>query len=134
MTSLVRRARAGRVPLVRRLGGATLLLGGLLTFRRKDWESRDTERYLSHYSQRFRSVDEDYRSWAAHKRRVNAAKQWIRVGVSNTAMFRYPRERNFVVVAFDQDYHSSNLSNRMRKVQYWVLEEGGWKILYEGPA
>jgi murein L,D-transpeptidase YafK len=101
---------------------------------RKDWESRDTERYLTHYSQRFRSVDEDYRAWAAHKRRVNAAKQWIHVGISNTAMFRYPRERNFIVIAFDQDYRSSNLSNRMRKVQYWVFEEGGWKILYEGPA
>ncbi|MDX1375733.1 MAG: L,D-transpeptidase family protein [Burkholderiales bacterium] len=101
---------------------------------RRDWESRDTRRYLAHYSQRFHSGDQDYGAWAAHKQRVNAAKQWIKVGVENTAMFSYPRERDFVVVAFDQDYRSSNLSNRMRKVQYWMREGGRWKILYEGEA
>ena len=101
---------------------------------RHDWESRDSARYLAHYSRRFQSGDQDYRAWAAHKQRVNAGKQWVRVGLSNTAMFRYPRERDFVVVAFDQDYRSSNMSNRMRKVQYWVREEGRWKILYEGAA
>jgi len=101
---------------------------------RSDWQSGNTDRYLTHYSGRFRAGEQDYRDWAAHKRRVNAGKQWIRVGVANTAMFRYPRERDFVVVVFDQDYRSSNLSNRMRKLQYWVLEKGQWKILYEGAA
>jgi murein L,D-transpeptidase YafK len=101
---------------------------------RRDWESRDAQRYLAHYSQRFQAGDQDYGAWAAHKQRVNAAKQWIRVRLSDMAMFRYPRERDFVVVAFDQDYRSSNLSNRMRKVQYWVREEGRWKIIYEGAA
>ncbi|KPK03920.1 MAG: hypothetical protein AMJ64_14750 [Betaproteobacteria bacterium SG8_39] len=101
---------------------------------RRDWESRDSTRYLAHYSPRFQSGNQDYPAWAAHKQRINAGKQWIRVGLSNTAMFRYPRERDFIVVAFDQDYRSSNMSNRMRKVQYWVREEGRWKILYEGAA
>ena len=58
----------------------------------------------------------------AHKRKVNGAKRWIKVGVSRVAMFRYPRERDFVVVTFDQDYRSSGLSNVMRKRQYWVKE------------
>lgn len=101
---------------------------------RSDWESRDSDRYFAHYSRRFQADDRDYRGWVAYKRRVNAGKQWIKVGVTNMAMFRYPRERDFMVVTFDQDYRSSNLSNRMRKVQYWVLEEGRWKILYEGGA
>ena len=47
-------------------------------------------------------------------------------------MFRYPRERDFVVVTFDQDYRSSSLSNVMRKRQYWVKEGARWKIIYEG--
>ena len=47
-------------------------------------------------------------------------------------MFRYPRER--MVVNFEQDYRSSNLSKAMRKRQYWIREAGGWKILYEGAA
>jgi hypothetical protein len=47
-------------------------------------------------------------------------------------MFRYPRERDFVVATFDQDYRSDSLSNVMRKRQYWVKEGPTWKIIYEG--
>ncbi|HZM34482.1 MAG TPA: L,D-transpeptidase family protein [Burkholderiales bacterium] len=101
---------------------------------RADWSSRDTERYLWHYSPRFASGKQDYRAWAAHKRRVNAAKRWIEVGIADVAMFRYPRERDFVVVTFRQDYRSDDLSNVMEKRQYWIREDGRWKILYEGGA
>jgi murein L,D-transpeptidase YafK len=101
---------------------------------RADWQSRDTARYLSHYSARFSSGEQNLAAWAEHKRKVNAGKSWIQVGVSKVAMFRYPRERDFVVVTFDQDYRSSGLSNRMAKRQYWIREDGRWKILYEGAA
>jgi murein L,D-transpeptidase YafK len=101
---------------------------------RADWESRDTERYLSHYSPRFSSGTQDAATWAAHKRKVNAARSYIKVGASEVSMFRYPRERDFVVVTFEQTYRSDGLSNTMRKRQYWVRESGQWKILYEGAA
>ncbi|HET7198007.1 MAG TPA: L,D-transpeptidase family protein [Burkholderiales bacterium] len=107
-------------------------LGAALEAWRADWESRDTARYLSHYSPRFSSGGENYAAWAAHKRKVNAAKKWIKVGLSRIGMFRYPGERDFVVVTFEQDYRSSGLSNAMKKRQYWRKEDGGWKILYEG--
>jgi murein L,D-transpeptidase YafK len=99
---------------------------------RADWQSRDTGRYLAHYSSRFAAPGQDLAAWSEHKRKVNAAKQWIKVNVSRVAMFRYPRERDFVVVTFDQDYRSSGLSNVMRKRQYWVKEGVAWKIIYEG--
>jgi murein L,D-transpeptidase YafK len=99
---------------------------------RSDWQSRDTGRYLAHYSSRFAAPGQDLARWSEHKRTVNAAKQWIKVGVSRVAMFRYPRERDFVVVTFDQDYRSSGLSNVMKKRQYWVKEGPQWKIIYEG--
>jgi len=99
---------------------------------RADWESRDTEKYLAHYSTRFAAPGQDLKAWSAHKRTVNGAKAWIKVGLARVAMLRYPRERDFVVVTFDQDYRSSGLSNTMRKRQYWVKEEGIWKIIYEG--
>ncbi len=100
---------------------------------RADWQGRDTERYLGHYSQRFNAGGgQGYAAWAAHKRAVNAAKGWIKVELSRVAMFRYPREGDFVVVSFEQDYRSSTLSNTVRKRQYWIKEEGRWKILYEG--
>jgi murein L,D-transpeptidase YafK len=99
---------------------------------RTDWESRDTERYLNHYSARFAAPGQNLASWSAHKRNVNGAKRWIKVGLSKVAMIRYPRERDFVVVTFDQDYRSDGLSNVMHKRQYWVKEDGRWKIIYEG--
>jgi murein L,D-transpeptidase YafK len=99
---------------------------------RADWQSRDTERYLAHYSQRFASGKQDYAAWAAHKRSVNGARSWIKVGLSRVSMLRYPRERDVVVVSFDQDYRSDGLTNEMRKRQYWVKEGARWKILYEG--
>ena len=101
---------------------------------RADWESRDTERYLGHYSERFKAGAQDFAAWSAHKRKVNAGKRWVKVGLSQVAMFRYPRERDFVVVTYQQDYRSNSLSNVMRKRQYWMREDGGWKILYEGAA
>jgi murein L,D-transpeptidase YafK len=101
---------------------------------RADWESRDTERYLAHYSERFRFGKQDLAAWSAHKRQVNAGKRWVKVGLSQVTMLRYPRERDFVVVTYQQDYRSNSLSNVMRKRQYWIREDGGWKILYEGAA
>jgi murein L,D-transpeptidase YafK len=101
---------------------------------RRDWESRDTARYLKHYSTAFRSGQQDLAAWSAHKRGVNAAKTWIHLALSEVSMLRYPDQGDFVVVSFNQDYRSSNLSNTMRKRQYWKKENGRWRILYEGTA
>ena len=109
-------------------------LAGALEHWRADWESRDTDRYLRHYAPAFRSGTQDLNAWSTHKRLVNSAKTWIRVSLSEVSMLRYPREADFVVISFLQDYRSNNLSNTMRKLQYWKKEDGRWRILYEGPA
>ncbi len=109
-------------------------LGEAVEKWRQDWASRDTERYLAHYSARFRSGAQDFAGWSKHKRGVNAGKKWIQVDLARVAMFRYPREGDFVVVTFEQSYRSNNLSNVSRKRQYWIKESGAWKILYEGAA
>ena len=101
---------------------------------RADWQSRDTEKYLTHYSKRFTAGSQDYAAWATHKRGVNAGKRWIEVGVADVAMFRYPREGDFVMVTFEQAYRSDSLKNTMKKRQYWIREDGAWKIVYEGAA
>ena len=101
---------------------------------RQDWESLDTGKYLSHYSQRFQSGKQDFAQWSTQKRQVNAGKQWIKVAALNISMFRNPGQEELVVVTFDQDYRSSNLSNAMKKRQYWIKEDGAWKIIYEGGA
>jgi hypothetical protein len=76
----------------------------------------------------------DHAAWRRHKQSVNAGKKWVKVGATEVSMFRYPRQGDFVVVTFLQDYRSNNLSNVSRKRQYWVKEAGRWKILYEGSA
>jgi murein L,D-transpeptidase YafK len=101
---------------------------------RGDWESRDLGRYLGHYAAQFRSASQDRAAWAAHKHSVNAGKSWVSVALEELSMLRYPRESDLVVVSFRQRYRSNNLSNTMRKLQYWKKEDGRWRILYEGAA
>jgi murein L,D-transpeptidase YafK len=99
---------------------------------RSDWETRDTEKYLRHYSATFSAGKLDFAAWAQQKRGVNAGKSWIKVKVDNVSMFLYPGNSDLAVVSFDQDYASSNVSNRMRKRQYWQREGGDWRIVHEG--
>jgi len=101
---------------------------------RKDWASRDTDAYLKHYAPNFSSNDMNYPAWAKQKQLVNSAKSWIRVGISDVSMFVYPEQPDMVVVDFEQDYSSNNLSNRMKKRQYWIKQDKRWKIIYEGAA
>ncbi len=101
---------------------------------RRDWESGSTDVYLQHYSGRFSANGTDLEQWSARKRRVNAAKSWIKVDVSELSIFLYPGDSSLAVVDFKQDYASSNLANGMHKRQYWIREGDRWKILYEGAA
>ena len=101
---------------------------------RQDWESRNSDHYLQHYARSFASADTSLAEWSAQKRRVNASKEWIKVQLSDVSMFLYPGRNDLAVVNFWQDYSSSNLSNKMRKRQYWIREGDTWKILYEGAA
>ena len=101
---------------------------------KRDWESLDTNRYLSHYSRTFTSGREDYNRFAQQKRNINAGKRWTKVKLERVSIFLYPGKERLAVVTFDQDYSSSNASNRMRKRQYWFKEPAGWRIVYEGLA
>ena len=101
---------------------------------RRDWESLGHDRYLAHYARTFRSGKMDVSAWNAHKRQVNARKTWIKVALENVSVFRSPAAGNPVVVTFDQDYRSSTFAQRTRKRQYWIVENGRWKIAYEAPV
>ncbi len=101
---------------------------------RKDWESLDTGRYLAHYSRDFRSGSMNIAAWREHKQRVNAAKTRIKVSLANVSVFRNPGKQSLIAVTFDQDYRSNNLAQQTRKRQYWIEEDGRWKIAYEAPT
>lgn len=99
---------------------------------RGDWESLDTEAYLEHYSQSFRTDSMDLATWIAHKRRVNASKSYIEIGVGEVGIYSYPGEPELFLVTFEQTYRSSNFQGRRWKHQYWRREAGDWRIVHEG--
>lgn len=101
---------------------------------RSDWESRDADRYLKHYSKSFKASGQTFEQFSAQKRQVNSSKTWIKLKLDNLSVFRNPGSEEVIVVTFDQDYQSNNLINRMKKRQYWVREGEHWKIIYEGAA
>jgi murein L,D-transpeptidase YafK len=101
---------------------------------RRDWESLDTDKYLAHYAAGFQSGKTDLAQWSEQKRQVNAGKSWVKLKLERVSVFLYPGRDDLAVVTFDQDYSSSNLSNQMRKRQYWLREGGAWRILHEGAA
>ncbi|MBI3223054.1 MAG: L,D-transpeptidase, partial [Nitrosomonadales bacterium] len=101
---------------------------------RKDWASLNTEAYLKHYARSFSSDNQNYASWAKQKQQVNSGKSWVKVNLTNLSAFTYPEQPNMVVVNFEQDYSSNNLSNRMKKRQYWIKQNNRWQIVYEGAA
>ena len=125
-------------------------LAAALDQLRTDWESRDTDRLLSHYSASFHADNQDLQSFAASKYKVNAAKSWIKVGLKKLSLMLYPQgagrgskdagastttlypERpDCALVSFEQDYQSSNLSDSTPKRQFWSRENGRWKIIHE---
>lgn len=116
-----------------RLGEQRQRFARLLEQWRSDWESRNADRYLSHYSRDYAGLGMDYRSWVEHKRRVNPAKRFIKVELDDTSMFLYPGDPDMLVVTFVQDYRSDNFARRFKKRQYWRREsDGRWRIIYEG--
>jgi murein L,D-transpeptidase YafK len=103
---------------------------------RRDWESGNIDAYIRNYGRDFSSGKQNLDEWIQHKRQVNATKQWVKVRISNVGMFSYPGRDDLVVVNFDQEYLSNNLSNKMKKRQYWKKENktGHWKIVHESAA
>lgn len=100
---------------------------------RSDWQRRDVERYLAHYAAGFASDEGwDRARWAKHKTRVIAARSSIEVGVDGLSIQRSGDD--VAVVSFEQRYRSDALDGTMHKRQYWVREQGAWRIAWEGDA
>ena len=100
---------------------------------RRDWESRNVELYLRHYSKKYSGLGKDYNSWVEYKRRINPSKKFIKVNITDKSIFLYPGEYQLMVVTFVQDYASDNFRRKFTKQQYWRMEDDGrWRIIYEG--
>lgn len=102
---------------------------------RRDWESMDVDKYLSHYSQNFWSKSHNIKSWSARKRYLAKNKKYQSVKFSDVSLLVYPQKENnneLAVVRLHQDYKSNNFESEMYKRLYLSKNDQGWKILYEG--
>ena len=97
-----------------------------------DWESLDTEEYLTNYSNLFTDGKRNFQDWAKRKKEINSRKKWIKVEIADLSITPYPSEKNLVAITFTQYYNSNNLNDRMSKIQYWSKDSDEWKIIYEG--
>ena len=112
-------------------------LSASLSGWKRDWESLDMEKYLSHYSQKFDADGKGFSGWAESKRRINAVKNFVNVEISNLSVFEYPLSPDalpMAMVTFELNYKSSNNNSKMKKRQYWQRDGEQWKIIYEGAA
>lgn len=101
-----------------------------------DWQSLNTEAYLSHYHERFQSGKYNLQRWKNYKQRVNRNKSFIRLTFSDMAIIHDPttwEEGETVVVEFTQKYQSSNYSDIGKKRLYLARSnaQSPWKILLE---
>jgi murein L,D-transpeptidase YafK len=100
---------------------------------RTSWQANDTRAYLSNYHQDFTDTKRNLAQWKAYKTRVNKAKEFIRVDLSELSVIDYPGEENLVAVRFYQQYQSSNFNWEGWKHLLWRRDDQGqWRILYEG--
>jgi murein L,D-transpeptidase YafK len=103
---------------------------------KKDWESLNSEAYLSHYHDSFRSGKRNLNSWKRYKKRVNGHKKYIRVSLNDMTIIHDPtqwQEGEVVVLEFKQTYQSSNYSDTGKKRLYLARDDAQapWKILIE---
>ncbi len=102
----------------------------------QDWQSLDSDAYLSHYHEKFRSGKYNLKRWKSYKKRVNARKSFIEVQLSDINIIHDPNqwpEGEVVMVEFAQKYRSSNYSDTGAKRLYLARDHAdqAWKILIE---
>ena len=102
----------------------------------QDWQSLDSDAYLSHYHEKFRSGKYNLKRWKSYKKRVNARKSFIEVQLNDINIIHDPNqwpEGEVVMVEFTQKYRSSNYSDTGAKRLYLARDHAdqAWKILIE---
>jgi len=102
----------------------------------QDWESLDSEAYLSHYHESFRSGKYDLKRWKSYKTRVNGNKKYVKVTLNDLTIIHDPtpwKEGEITVVEFKQGYTSSNYSDTGKKRLYLTRRDAQspWQILIE---
>lgn len=104
----------------------------LLEDWRRDVESRNRTRLLTHYSRNFRSErGEDLKTWFNKPQRSFRNVRQPSVEVHDITFFLHPGQPDTLVATFTQDSTAGQNTSSVRKRQYWKKEGKRWKIVYE---
>jgi murein L,D-transpeptidase YafK len=99
------------------------------------WESLDTGRYLSFYSQDFVSSDgKNYQGFKEYKHQVNKSKTFIKLQIEKKSFLLSQKDGGHIaILRINQDYRSNNFNSYSRKILYLKEEQGKWKIIGDIP-
>lgn len=94
----------------------------------KAWESKDIDRYMSHYHPAFRADGQDYYQWRERKTNLFERSGPIRVKISQVWI---AMDQKTAVARFFQEYkdsYSSDIGEKTLELEKW---DGQWKIISE---
>ena len=100
---------------------------------KKSWESANYNKYIDFYSKDAVYNKKSFKNWSHTKRNVFKKSKNIKVSLDNISIYEYPSDQNQLrIVLFNQKYKSNLFSNSSKKKQIWRIQNGEWRIIYEG--
>ncbi|WP_377702395.1 murein L,D-transpeptidase family protein [Pseudoduganella sp. UC29_71] len=107
------------------------LADSLLEGWRRDAERRDSDQLRTHYSARFKSInDEKADAWITRQQFLPGAKR-VHVALQDTSHFRQPSQEDIIISTFTQQTAVGKFHHTVRLRQYWAREGNEWKIVSE---
>jgi len=95
---------------------------------KKDWESEDIEKYISHYSNGFTSGGSSLSSWREYKSNFNKRHDGIEIFIDN---IQIRKEKKLLIASFRQKFKSDKMESIGTKTFYFENDNGEWKIKNE---
>ncbi|MBI3813093.1 MAG: SPOR domain-containing protein, partial [Nitrospinae bacterium] len=92
---------------------------------KKDWESKDLEKYISRYSKGFSSEGYNLSTWKESKNKFNRRHSNMEITIEN---IQIKKEKNLITASFLQKFKSDKIESSGRKLLYFEKEGDDWKI------
>jgi hypothetical protein len=90
----------------------------------------DIDRYMSFYSDRFKSDEFNKKTWRVDKETKNKKKKWITIRISNVKISA-PTKESHIEVRLNMNYSSSSFTGMSKKLIEVVKEGNVLKIISE---
>ncbi|EHR71074.1 type I secretion outer membrane protein, TolC family [Burkholderiales bacterium JOSHI_001] len=93
------------------------------------WSAKDVDQYLGFYASSFKPAKGSRSAWESQRRRLVGKPGPISVGVDNIDVRNQPD--GSVATSFVQNYSSTGMKDKSRKVLQWRQVGGQWQIVKE---